>query len=116
MDQMSHLTKLIPPRINDKKTKRRKHDMSRTPTEPSDQIYTSQEKRQKDEKTTTQDLQISHLTKFIPQEKRQKTKRRKNDFSRPPNESSDQNDNSSPPNEPSDQIYTPRKKDKKTKK
>ena len=60
-------------------------------------------KRQKDEKTTSQDPQMSHLTKIIsPWKKEKETKRRKNDISRPPNEASDQ-------------IYTPLKKRQKDK-
>ena len=131
--QMSQLSKFIPPpRKEDRKTKRRKNDHSRPPNEPSDQIYAPQEKRQKYEKTTSQDLEMSHLTKFIPigkkterqkngettnqdlqishltkfipaRKKDKKTERRKNDISRPSNETSDQ-------------IYTPQEKDRKTKK
>ena len=56
--QMSHLTKIIPPRKKEKKTKRRENDLSRPPNETADQIYTPQEKRQEDQKTT---IQKAHL-------------------------------------------------------
>ena len=68
---------------------------------------------------------MNHNTIFIPSRKKKgkKTKRGKNNISRPSNEPCDQfytlqekrrkNDNSRPANEPSDPIYSPRKKKKR---
>ena len=83
---MSHLSEFIPPRKNDKETKRRKNDISKPPNEPSDQIYTQEKDKKTKKLHLKQDLQMSHLIKFIPPRKKEKkSKRRKNDVSRPTN-------------------------------